>query len=468
MYHKMNELRFIALRVNEIIFKNNFALRTLLLLAIIFGVNFYNQAQPEVENTRLVVKAFSEHDYESVTSYFDDNLKSKLPVGETGLTWFRAERIFGDFKELKHIKYGVRRDRVKYTIATIAFEKRWIDLELFFDSLQMIQGIFMHPQGSRDFLYRAPLDIASENIIEEDLDLHIGPYLLSAKYCHKNGKSHAPLIVFVHGSGPNDMDESLGATKMFKDLALYFAAAGIPSIRFNKGTNENKKYFKERNDSLTIDMEVTDEVLQVIADLKKQKLVPRQGIILLGHSLGGMMAPRIASRSKDIKALILVGAPARPMEDYLTVQHRYLFSLDSLTADEDLFLTYLNEKIKHVKEMDSVSQFKSYQLPLEMSSTYWWSLKGYDQLQVARQLSMPMLIVNGDKDYNVPASDLELWKEAVGEQFATTISFRSLNHGLIYVEEKSTPESYNEPANTPQYVAQKMIDWINVMKQQRP
>lgn len=45
-----------------------------------------------------------------------------------------------------------------------------------------------------------------------------------------------PAVVLVHGSGPADMDESIGANKPFRDIAEALSAQGIAVLRYDKRT----------------------------------------------------------------------------------------------------------------------------------------------------------------------------------------------------------------------------------------
>ncbi|KLU58747.1 hypothetical protein CEB3_c47640 [Peptococcaceae bacterium CEB3] len=48
--------------------------------------------------------------------------------------------------------------------------------------------------------------------------------------------SKVPAVVLVHGSGPADMDESIGANKPFRDIAEALSAKGIAVLRYDKRT----------------------------------------------------------------------------------------------------------------------------------------------------------------------------------------------------------------------------------------
>ncbi|MFA6945780.1 MAG: dienelactone hydrolase, partial [Pedobacter sp.] len=101
-----------------------------------------------------------------------------------------------------------------------------------------------------------------------------------------------PVVIMVHGSGPSDMDETVGPNKPFKDLAAGLAAKGIGSIRYVK---RSMVYPRAFNSSFTVKEEVTEDALTAIALAGTLPGVNKSQIYLLGHSLGGMLAPRIAA-----------------------------------------------------------------------------------------------------------------------------------------------------------------------------
>ncbi len=77
-------------------------------------------------------------------------------------------------------------------------------------------------------------------------------------------KTNFPVLILVHGSGPQDRGETIGPNKIFRDLAVGFAANGIATIRYDKRTKVYAEKLKEKPDSITIKEETIDDVISAI------------------------------------------------------------------------------------------------------------------------------------------------------------------------------------------------------------
>ncbi len=135
------------------------------------------------------------------------------------------------------------------------------------------------------------------------------------------GHGPFPAVVLVAGSGPQDEDETIGPNKPFRDIARGLAAAGVASLRYDKRTFAYRtKAALDKH--LTVDDEVTNDALTALHVLGHHALVNHHRLFILGHSLGGMMAPRIGKRAPSLAGLILLAAPSRPFWDVIAEQVR--------------------------------------------------------------------------------------------------------------------------------------------------
>jgi fermentation-respiration switch protein FrsA (DUF1100 family) len=99
---------------------------------------------------------------------------------------------------------------------------------------------------------------------------------------------------------------------------------------------------------------------------------------------------------------------------------------------------------------------------LGIRAAYWLDLKQYDPVAVAQKVTLPMLFLQGERDYQVTMADFELWQNGlVGYDNVTFISYPSLNHLMISGEGPSTPEEYNQPGHVALAVIQDVTNWIS-------
>jgi len=284
-----------------------------------------------------------------------------------------------------------------------------------------------------------------DTFTERDVTVGDGEWKLPGVLTVPNGAGPFPAVVLVHGSGPNDRDETVGGTKMFKDLAEGLASRGIVVLRYDKRT---KVYGAKvaRINTFTLHDETVEDALKGIALLRAQKEVDPKRVFYLGHSLGGYAAPRAGAEDNQIAGLILLAGNARHLEDLVVDQVQTLGgaqkALDNAKG--------IQAKVKGLEPGDEDSP-----PVLGAPVHYWLDLKDYDPVGDAVKLAMPMLILQGERDYQVTMKDFGMWKAGLGGRKGVVLkSYPALNHMFVAGEGKSTSAEYAKPG----HVAPEVID----------
>jgi hypothetical protein len=259
-------------------------------------------------------------------------------------------------------------------------------------------------------------------------------------------------VVLVQGSGPNDRDETVAAVKVFKDLAEGLASRGIVVLRYEKRTKEYPRKMAGLA-KMTVADETVDDAAKAAALLRTEAEVDPKRVYVLGHSLGGYVAPRIAEEDGKLAGLVILAGNVRPIEDLAIDQAESLGIKGAQLEDAKA----MQAKVKKLDVGDE-------DLPGVMGepASYWIDLRGYDPAAQAKRLGLPMLILQGERDFQVTMKDFALWKAAVGSGKGVAMkSFPSLNHLFVSGEGKSTTAEYGKPGHVAPEVIDEIAKFVN-------
>lgn len=267
-----------------------------------------------------------------------------------------------------------------------------------------------------------------------------------------------PAVVLVHGSGPHDRDETIGPNRPFLDIARGLAAEGIAVLRYEKRTRARPEDFADGE--FDMDEETTDDAVAAVAALRAVDGIDPARVYVLGHSQGGMLAPRIALRSGDVAGLVMLAAPARSLLDILPEQNRYLLGLDgTISPEEQAFLDVLDAQIAAARSDADVAPAK---LPLGLPAGYWRAFDAVDPVADARATNVPLLFLQGGRDIQVVAADWQLWQDAFADEpRATLLHYPALNHLGIAGEGPGTITEYQQPGHVDAKLIADVAGWIH-------
>jgi uncharacterized protein len=290
------------------------------------------------------------------------------------------------------------------------------------------------------------------------------------------GQGPFPGVVLITGSGPQDRDETLLGHKPFLVLSDYLTRHGIVVLRADdRGTGKSTGVFAT---ATTADFATDTEA--GVAYLKTRAEVDPHKIGLIGHSEGGVIAPMIAARNKDVAFIVMMAGTGVPGDQVIVAQgeaiaiagggnpeeaaksaakQREIMQLIETEKDEAVLDKELREKMKgDVPEAQIGMEIK------EMTSPWFRYFLTYDPATALRKVTCPVLVLNGSLDKQVlPDENLPAIRKALeeaGNKHFEIDELPGLNH-LFQTAKTGSPVEYAQIEETMSPVAlDKMATWI--------
>ena len=392
--------------------------------------------------------------YDTAHMYFDPAEQAKVSPENLKQIWVNIKAKLGNVKSIDAIQSKVQGEFFA-VIVEGKFENDNQNFILGFNKSEKLIGLYMPPKVAS---YTLPSYADTLKYEEKSIYLDTKGRQLAALVTTPKNVSNFPMVVFVHGSGPSDMDETIGTNKPFKDLAIGLAAKGIGSVRYVKRT---LLYANDFAKAFTVKDEVTDDALVAITTAKTVKGADSKNIYLFGHSLGGMLAPQIATMAPELNGIILAAAPARKLTDIIIDQNKYFFALtkDTTEAGKKELDTILTDVAR--SRITQLGKVKADSLIIGLPASYWVSLNTYDQVATAKKLNKRIFVVQGGNDFQVSQQDYNLWDVALNKKKNTAFKFYpELNHLFTPQTEKGTAAQYQVPANVSEKLINDLALWI--------
>lgn len=310
--------------------------------------------------------------------------------------------------------------------------------------------------------WQRPSYVDTSSFADHDVVLGTDALAVAGTVSIPRGDGPWPAAVVLAGSGPNDRDGTIESNKPLKDLAWGLASRGIAVLRFDKVTYAHPAEV-EADPAFTVLDEYRPAALAAIAELRATPGVDAHRIVLLGHSLGGTVAPRIATEVPDLAGLVLVAAGAQPMHWAAVRQVRYLADLGPAPAAAEPVIATMTEQARCVDDPGLTARTPAHLLPFGQPAPYWLDLRDYDQVGTAAALRMPLLVANGGRDYQATiADDLARWRAGLEHRDDVTIrEYPADNHFFFPGEGPSTPADYQQPHHVDPTVIADLADWIH-------
>ena len=415
------------------------------------------------QEARDFINQVVEGDFTGASRLFDRDMAQAFPQARLKEAWLQIIVLVGPFQTISNCQAIERQENWIVTVSC-QFEKGPGDLHVVFNQSGQIVGLNYQPAAPADLPYHLPAYVQAAAFHEVETMVGSGEWGLPATLSMPDGAGPFPAVVLVHGSGPQDRDETIGPNKPFRDLAWGLASQGIAVLRYEKRTKAHAgQITPEMVAGITVQEEVIDDALSAVQLLRQTPGIDPGGIYVLGHSLGATLAPRIGQQDPAIAGLIVMAGMTRPFEDTVLDQYTYLYNLSGAMSDgQKAELEQLKAKVARVKDPNLSDQVPARDLPLNVHPAYWLSLRGYQPAEVAKSLAMRIFVLQGGRDYQVTtAGDFPAWQRSLGEKSTATLKlYPKLFHLFIAGEGPSTPQEYLAEGHVSAEVIQDIALWI--------
>ncbi len=425
------------------------------------------QPPPVVATAQQVLGEISSGQFDIVEGRYDARLSGALAPGQLAMAWGRVLAAAGSFESVVSARVG-KTGTLDVVILECKFQMGEIDVQIAFGPEGKLAGLHFGPHRESPPPWTAPAYAKPDSFSEQPLTLINGNFELPGTLTVPNGEGSFPAVVLLHDSGPHDQDETIGPNKPLKDLAWGLATHGIVVFRYIKRTGKYGEHSNADPAKLTVDDETISDAHAAVALLGKQPKVDPKRIFVVGHGLGAYLAPRTAAGDPQIAGIAMLAANTRPLEQLLLDEIRYAIANGGTppTADDQKQIAAIEDGVKKIESSDLKPGETITLLGSALPSSYWLDLRNYNPIAAAEALKIPMLILQGERDFQTPPTmNFNQWKTALdGHSNVTLKLYPDLNHLFMSGAGPSLPQEYEKPGHVDEHVVTDIAAWISTGK----
>jgi uncharacterized protein len=412
------------------------------------------QSEAKTTRARTLLGFLVDGKYREFTDAGTERMKTAMGPKETEQVWTGITSQLGQYRS----EISAKPTKVMgfYSVQMVCrFDRGKASLRIVLDDADRLAGLWID-RVDRDVAYTQPAYVNSELFREEKVTVSAGQFPLPGTLTLPKAAGPHPAVVLVHGSGPHDEDETIGANKPFRDLAGGLASRRIAVLRYEKRTHKHPTATKPAD--WTIETETMDDALAAANLLLQRPEIDPKRVFVAGHSLGAFAAPFIAQRDPKLAGIVLLAGNARSILDLIEDQIEYLAGLSGSANDE------ARKRVGEMKEaLEAIraGKLEGTSEKLGMPAAYLERLHKLDPVGAAAALKMPILIIQGGRDYQVTKADFAIWKKQMADKQNVTLKlYEPLNHLFVAGEGPSAPAEYEKAGHVDERVVADIAEWV--------
>jgi len=395
------------------------------------------------------IQLFIDGDYDAVLADCSDAVKKQLDAAALEQGWQTVVRMTGGVYGGVHEITYAEQQGMSVVKTVLKYGSQGLVATFAYDAEGKLGGLNLNVTVLETSL--------TDNDVFTEKEIAIGEYRLTGVVTVPDNVENYPVAVLVQGSGASDYDETVGANKPFKEIAHYLAEKGIATVRVNKRYYQKPETASPEN--LTIWDEYMDDVYAAI-DYTKANISDK--VFVIGHSQGGMSAPKIAL-DNDLKGIVMMAGTVRGLEDIIYDQNAAVILPSDAYSDRDK-AEMMNEIGANVQAVKALTE-NSTDAPFGMPATYWLSLRELDAENILKTTDLPVLIMQGTADFQVYMDkDFEYMQSVLGDRENIVFkAYDGLNHMFMPQSLPGVTDTseYMAENHIPQNVLQDIADFIN-------
>ena len=390
--------------------------------------------------------------YAAVIDSFTAEAKAAIDADGLEQVWIALPAQLGEAQGRGDATLDTR-GRFRVVAIPLRYARGALNAIVTLDEHDRVAGLLLQPPAAAP----PPPPAMPAGISERAFSVGSGERALPGTLTLPNGARPFPPVAPVHGSGPQDRDETIGPNRPFLDIAHGLAAHGIAVLRYDKRSRARPQDYAHGD--FTVDDETTDDAVAALAALRAAPGIDPDRVYVFGHSLGAMLAPRIAARVPGTAGAILFAAPSRPLLDVLVEQVSAMAARDGSVSDaEREAATRLESGIARLRAGEDVPAAEA---PLGQSTAYWRSIEAVDPVADARALDVPLLVLHGGRDLQVGAADWRGWQQAFPQSPRVRLrDYPALSHLGIAGEGPGSLADYQTAGHVDPRLIADVAEWI--------
>lgn len=416
------------------------------ILLLLIGTTACSHEKPPINETKEELLMFlSNSEFETAyEDYFSEELKENLSISQLSDLWEELTFELGTFADATDYKESAGGSGNTVVETQLSFSNGHAESRMIFnENTELIALSFEIGDKLPDTIVEEPVIIGEGGTFELE-----GMLTLPTKV-----DSPFPAIVIVHGSGPSDRDGTAYAYKPYKDLAWGLAENGIAVLRYDK---RSLIYPESFDASVTIHEETIEDAIAAGSLLDQDERI--SSVYLVGHSLGGMVAPRALAQSDIFTGMVSLAGSLRSLPDIIQDQNIYFHEIGHLTDEE------MNDAMADFIKSENLDELEDSDILFGMPAKYFKDLEAFDDHFFLENTHKPILVMQGEDDFQVTAGeDFLSWSEALRHHpDAETKLYPGLNHMFIQYEGpgQGTLDEYLIPGKVEKKVIQDLSDWL--------